>query len=332
MTAPTGNNGSVGPTNVSHHSQPSETPPKKERGKNGSQRSVSQTTPSPNHSMSHGQGDGNNPPNNSKNVGQRQTYPTGQPKSPAEQQFERAKGQLANAMSKLWLRDQLKITRELASLTPEQADVLANKLQIVIKIQMPDSDKIVQLIPRLEGEGGVGRDLEPIGYKFLSSNCEALNNRLNEHAKPSDIYDQYVVYRNEVFKWGREVATSKGQLFDYEKDVYVKMVVSAFDHETTEKGVSFKFFRGAPDPSKYRDPGDLNIPPPQKKKKKNNQPQLEFRINANEDEIRKQAEHISEAESQASNTNKSYHTPPENLSSQGSGQSVPPSSRDTSQQ
>ncbi|MTI12076.1 hypothetical protein [Sansalvadorimonas verongulae] len=322
MSAPRGSQGSIGPVNIS---QPSETQSQKDTKQGSSQRSVSQAQPSQDHSVSQGQGGENNSANDTKDVSQRQTQPTRQPQTEAEMRLENAKGQLTNVMSKLWLRDQLQITRELASLTPEQADILANKLQIVIKIQMPDSDEVVQLIPRLEGKGGVGRDHEPEGYRFLSTHCEALYNRLNAHAKPSDIYDQYVVYRNEVFKWGREVATAKGELFDYERDVYVKMVVSAFNHETTEKGVSFKFFRGGPDTSQYKDPGDLSTPPLQKKKKKkskkNKQPQLEFRINADEDEIRKHAGSISDAESQASNGSSSYHTSPEANSQNNNGQS-----------
>ena len=178
----------------------------------------------------------------------------------------------------------------MASLTPEQANVLADKLQIVIKIQMPGTNKVVQLIPKPTNGGSFRENRETAAYKFLKDNCEALHKRLSDIDKPSDLYDRYVMHRTKVFEIGKELATTKGEIFDYEKDVYVNMLTRAFDHKTMENGVSFEFSRGNPDPSKYKDPGNLNaLPPPKSKKKKKKpagKPKVEFRIAADKDDLK----------------------------------------------
>ncbi|WP_281647310.1 hypothetical protein [Parendozoicomonas sp. Alg238-R29] len=315
MSTPTGRAGGTGPTSASNP------PVDSDHGGNPHHRSplrrkVTKTAPSADHSVDHGD-KGNPPPQRDTDVSNRKTTPstgstpTPQPKTEAEAQFEDAKKKLTGVMSKLWLRDQLDISMELASMTPAEADILANKLQIVIKIRMPNSTKVVQLIPTLAGEGGVGEDHVGDGYAFLKGGCDNLSTRLRQETSVQDLHDQYVVYRNQVFEHGQEVYNAKGELFDYEQH-YIQMVISAFSHKTESSGISFTFSRGAPDRSKYKDPGDLSTPSLKKTKKKspkNKEPQLELRINADEEDILKHAKRLHRTESSASanDDNESNH-------------------------
>ena len=317
MTTPSGSSGSTGPVSVSHPSTTGHSTPKKKRktARKTTRRKVRTSTPSSSASVKTPKTDvstGSTKATDTKDVTARKTTPaTGatatpadstpapppstvppQPKSELDVHFEEAVERQKKFMKDFWFYDQVNLTREMASSAPEQADALANKLQIVIKIQMPGTNEVIQLIPRPTDNTRLGEAHEAAAFAFLKQKCEALYQKLLNTTPPRELYDQYVWARSKVLDAGEKRASPKGEIFDYEKEVYINIITSAFEKTAIEDGVEFKFSRGNPDPSKYKDPGDLNNLPPakpknkKKKKKSADKAKVEFRIAADKDSLK----------------------------------------------
>ncbi len=267
--------------------------------------------------------------------------PTTQPAPPQvdpqvaalQKSFDQVQNNLKDTMAELWLRDQVSITQDLLqrSQDPNKADsveTMTSTLQIKIKVLYPGETNPVQVFPDTKEMNPAERQRYT---EYLQQATQKLHTHLDKEAPQEALFHRYVDYRKKVFEFGREIASQKGELFDWQP-LYNQLLHSSFDKQLSVKNTDYSFSRGEPDPSKAVDQSPLNEleiqeqkeaqdeaqdeaelkkqKKPKKKPKKKphlKQPQMEFRIDASPEDIHRHSQLIDATEQRAIEHQRQQH-------------------------
>ena len=275
-------------------------PPNTGTGTGTGQRSVSHTNPNDQQSVKNSQtpsGPKQTDINNRTSTPSQTARPQYPPGSP-QALLQRAEDNISDVMAKMWVQDQLGIILNIC-----EDPSLAQKMGITLKVQLPNTDKVVQVFPVISGPDSPGPAHQAAYEAFLQTESAGLLKQQKQQYSPKDLNHMYRIYREEIHTTGEEVANAQGQFFDWES-TYNRLLLQSFNRSLTNNGVEFNFYRGDPDPSQRLSPevlaelGRQGQRPPQLPGDEGqlNNPQVEFRIRATPDDIQRHAAHQIEDE------------------------------------
>ena len=157
-----------------------------------------------------------------------------------EKMLTEATDKFQGVLEEYWCRDQLELITRLI----EDPD-LATQLGCTLTIRLPGAAKSVGLVP------DTGELSEADYDSYTNALCQWSEEALNakQQALPDNVlYNSYVAYRAEVFKWGRQEAQARSTTFDWEETLQALLVKRAVQ-QVHHQGVTLTLSRPDPDPN-----------------------------------------------------------------------------------